>query len=79
MNVCVDAASGIKLQCGREYGFETDADNENEPRATKLFELNKQELQDMPTNNNIAERDLVKFGHLAVVAKFRNKNFTAKI
>ena len=50
----LDAAAGIKLQCGREYGFETDVDNENEPHATKLFQLNKQALQDMPTNN-IAE------------------------
>ena len=31
----------------------------------------------MPTNI-IAERDFGKFGHLAVVAKFRNKNFTTK-
>ena len=31
---CLDAAAGIKLQCG-EYGFETDVDNENEPHATK--------------------------------------------
>ena len=32
----------------------------------------------MPTNNINAERDLAKFSHLAVVAKFRNEQFTAK-
>ena len=32
----------------------------------------------MPTNNINAERDLTKFSHLTVLAKFRNKKFTAK-
>ena len=75
--MCVDAAHGIKMQCGREYGFDDDADEVN-PRATELYKLNENELKDMPTNNINAERDLAKFSHLAVVAKFRNKNFTAK-
>ena len=32
----------------------------------------------MPNNNINAERDLSKCSHLAVGAKFRNKQFTAK-
>ena len=72
----VDAAAGIKLQCGGEYGF-GNMDEEN-PRATQLYKLSKAELKDVPTNNINAERDLAKFSHLAVVAKFRNKQLTAK-
>ena len=66
----------MKLQCGREYGFT--ADDEALPRATQLHLLPEQELVKMPTHNIDAERDLAKFSHLAVVAKFRNKNFSAK-
>ena len=72
----VDAAAGIKLQCGGEYGF-GDMDEED-PRATQLYKFSKAELKDMPTNNINAEGDLAKFSQLAVVAKFRNKQFTAK-
>ena len=68
--MCIDAATIIRLQCGREYGF-GDMDEED-PRATQLFKLSKAELKDMPTNNINAERDLAKFSHPAVVAKSRN-------
>ena len=74
--MCVDAAAGIKFQCGGEYGF-GDMDEED-PRATQLYKFSKAELKDMPTNNINAEGDLAKFSQLAVVAKFRNKQFTAK-
>ena len=74
--MCVDAAAGIKLQCGGEYGF-GDMDEED-PRATQLYKFSKAELKDMPTNNINAEGDLAKFSQLAVVAKFRNKQFTTK-
>ena len=74
--MCIDAAAGIKLQCGGEYGF-GDMDEED-PRATQLYKFSKAELKDMPTNNINAEGDLAKFSQLAVVAKFRNKQFTAK-
>ena len=53
-----------------------DKDNQ---RATKPYKLSKTELKYMSNNNNHAERDLAKFSHLAVVAKFRNKKLTAKI
>ena len=74
--MCVDAAAGIKFQCGGEYGF-GDMDEED-PRATQLYKLSKLEFKDMPPNNFNDERDLAKFSHLPVVAKFRNKQFTAK-
>ena len=74
--MCIDAAAGIKLQCGGEYGF-GDIDEED-PRATQLYKLSKAELKDMPTNNINAERNLAKFSHLVVVGKFRNKQFTAE-
>ena len=53
-----------------------DKDNQ---RATKPYKLSKTELKYMSNNNIHAERDRGKFSHLAVVAKFRNKKFTAKI
>ena len=52
-----------------------DKDN---PRATQPYKLSKAELKYMPNSNIHAERVLAKFSHLAVVAKFRNKKFTAK-
>ena len=73
--MCVKAADGIQLQCGREYGF---AKPDQTPRATDLNILSPAELQGLPTNNLDAERDRAKFSNLAQVAKFRNKNFQAK-
>ena len=60
----------------RKYGF-GDMDKDN-PRATQPYKLSKAELKYMPNSNIHAERVLAKFSHLAVVAKFRNKKFTAK-
>jgi hypothetical protein len=74
--MCSDASRTVKFQCGREYGF-TD-DDDAPPRATQLHLLSEQELVKMPTHNIDAERELAKFSHLAVVAKFRNKKFSAK-
>ena len=51
--------------------------DEEDPKATQLYKLSKVELKDMPTNNINAERDLAKFSHLPVVAKFRNKKLSA--
>ena len=52
--------------------------DEEDPRATQLYKLSTAELKDMPTNNINNEKDLAKFSHLAVVAKFRNKQFIGK-
>ena len=46
--MCLDAAAGIKLQCGREYGF---ADPSDKVRATELHKLSEEELQGLATNN----------------------------
>ena len=71
--MCSDAAEGVKLLCGREYGF-----SECNPRAIELHKLSSAELQGLPTNNLDAERDLSKFSRLSQVAKYRNSKFTAK-
>ena len=44
--MCIDAAEGIKLQCGREYGF-----SKSDARATQLDKLAPNELSGLPTNN----------------------------
>ena len=59
--MCVDAADGIQIQCGREYGFAKEGE---ESRATELYKMSLAELKDLPTNNLDCERDLAKFSHL---------------
>ena len=71
--MCTSAASVIKLQCGREYGFGHD-----KLRATNLSLLNEDKLEGLPTNNLITERDLSRFNQEAKVAKSRNRRFKAK-
>ena len=74
--MCVEAADGIKVQCGREYGF---SDPGEKPRATVLSSLTASELKDLETNNLAAERNLVLFDRRASKAsKSRNYKFTAK-
>ena len=70
--MCVKAASAIKLQCGREYGF---SDGET-ARATVLSSLSAVDLQDLATNNHTAERDLSKYDCLSAFTKCRNRKFT---
>ena len=53
--ICESAAESIKRQCGREYGFAAD---DEELRATDLSTLTSDELDGLPTNNCINERDL---------------------
>ena len=69
--ICADAGAEIKLQCSGEYGF-GDVDEED-PRATQLYKFTKAELKDMPTNNKNVTKDVAKFYHLAVAARFRNE------
>ena len=64
--MCNDAALGIKLQCGKKYGFSDD-----DVRAIELHKLNEGELKSLPSNNLVTERDLSKFSRLSDVAKFR--------
>ena len=69
--ICADAGAEVKLQCSGEYGF-GDMDEED-PRATQLYKFTKAELKDMPTNNKNVTKDVAKFYHLAVAARFRNE------
>ncbi|KAG1652562.1 Anaphase-promoting complex subunit 5 [Nymphon striatum] len=71
--MCVTAASAVKLQCGREYGF-----SEVKLRATDLSLLSEKDLEGLPTNNLVAERDFSRFAREARVAKSRNRRFKAK-
>ena len=57
----------------REYGF-----SEAEKRATDLSTLAANELEGLPTNNLVTERDLSRFDRDAQVAKGRNRRFKAK-
>ncbi|KAG1655467.1 NADH dehydrogenase [ubiquinone] 1 alpha subcomplex assembly factor 3 [Nymphon striatum] len=71
--MCATAASAVKLQCGREYGF-----SEVKLRATDLSLLSEKDLEGLPTNNLVAERDFSRFDREARVAKSRNRRFKAK-
>ena len=64
---CFSAAGAIKLCCW-EYGF----DNDGEIWATLIANLNEAELEGLPTNNLITERDFSIFDRLAKVANSRN-------
>ena len=46
--LCTSAASVVKLQCGREYGF-----GDDKARATDLSLLNDSDLEGLPTKNLI--------------------------
>jgi hypothetical protein len=74
--MCQHAATTIKLQCGREYGFSDPTDHSR--AATKLHLLTDEELDDLPTNNLECERDLSYFSKCSEVAKYRNPKFKAK-
>ena len=50
--MCTSAASAVKLQRGREYGF-----GDDKAQATHLSLLNDSDLKGFPTKNLIAERD----------------------
>ena len=71
--MCISAAAAVKLQCGRKYRF-----SDSEKRATDLSTLPANELEGLPTNNLVTERDLSRFDREAQVAKSRNRRFKAK-
>ena len=76
--MCVEAAEGIKMQCGREYCFGQE-ESSSKQRATYLSSIAETELDGLPTNNIVAERNLSVFDRLSSkVAKCRNKAFKAK-
>ena len=74
--MCEEAAKGLDTQRGSEYGFGID----HQDRATsKLHEMSNDELNAINVVHNLScERLLGTFGHRSVVAKYRNKFFTAQ-
>ena len=61
--MCLEAARGVKLQYGREYGFDNTT---TDLQDTILSEFDKAELKGLPTHNITGERK-----HLInVLAKF---------
>ena len=75
--MCLEAAKGVMLQCGREYGF-SDSSNQ-ELRARDLSTLSEKQLEGLPTNNLATERLLAVFDHRTQEsAKCRNFRFKAK-
>ena len=71
--MCISAAPAVKLKCRRQYGF-----SDAEKGATDLSTLAANELEGLPTNNLVTERDLSRFDREAQVAKSRNRRFKAK-
>ena len=71
--MCSDAADGIILQCGKEYGFAEEAST----TATDISSLTGEQLCGLPTGNLKCERHLSVFDNRAgKVAKCRNHKFT---
>ena len=69
-----DAASGVQLQCAREYWEATD-----KPRVTEIFKLTSEERENLPTENLEPERYMNRVGSLAAQsAAHSNKFFKAK-
>ena len=66
--MCIDAADGIRPQCGNAYGF-----SKSDARATQPDKLAPNQLSGLPTNNLDTERDLSKFSRLSEVSKFHSK------
>ena len=62
--MCISAASAVKLQCGREYGF-----SDAEKRATDLSIMAANKLEGLPTNNLVTVRDLLRFNRDAKLQK----------
>ena len=75
--MCEEAAKGLDMQRGGEYGF---GDNHPDRPTTKMHELSAEEVNAIDTvvHNLPCERLLGKFSHRAVVAEYRNKFFTAQ-
>ena len=73
--MCKNAADGILMQCGREYGFSQD----NSLRPTDITTVNIEDLKLLPCNNLKAERNLAEFDRrVSNVTKYRNFKYTSK-
>lgn len=76
--MCEEAAKGFDLQRGKEYGFgETGLQRQRE--TTDIHKMAPEKMDEINTVHNLyCERLLGIFSHRAVVAKFRNRTFTAQ-
>ena len=73
--MCLQAATGIELQCNREYWSDTNS----EKRATAIHKLTAEERKNIPNNDLCCERYLSRFGYLASQsAAHLNKYFKGK-
>ena len=71
--MCDAVAEGLRLQRGREYGFYNE---DFTPRAANINEIEDMDLELIPSNNLICERNLSKFSNLAEKsAKCSNRHF----
>lgn len=69
---CLQASEDFRRQKGREYNFEP----EKEQRGTVLSALDKNQLDGLPTNNVVCERELGKVDYyLSTSSKTSPKNF----
>ena len=76
--MCIEAADGILLQCGREYGFGPNSGSEK-LRATDISALTPEQRKGLGTNNLKTERNLSVWDPRAEKsAKRRNYKYKAK-
>ena len=71
------AAECIQLQCGREYGFA--ADPNEELRAADLTKIPDEKLVFAPTHNLVAERKLSVFSRRSRTAVCKNSQHTGEL
>lgn len=71
------AADCIQLQCGREFGFA--ADSNEELRAADLTKIPDEKLTFAPTNNLLAERKLSVFSRRSRTAICKNSRHTGEL
>ena len=76
-HLTVAAADCIQLQCGREYGFAANPDEEL--RAADLSKIPDEKLVNAPTNNLINERRLSVFSKRSETAKFKTSRHTGEL
>ena len=73
---CMQGASDIQRQRGREFGFSKEGEK---PRCTDLTTVDNVQLSKLPTHNLICERDLSQMDKIAIrAASCSNRNFTGR-
>ena len=74
--MCNSVAEGLRLQRGREYGFYNEDFTSMAAIITEILDI---DLELIPSNNLICERNLSKFSQLAEnSAKYSNHHFKGK-